>query len=195
MISGDQSSRGEVSKVGADSFDTPPMSPDIHPVLQQEANKRNARYQETVAGPLTRDAKKADQRFLSRIAAKSGDKLVLVQFAEVFWIQSNRDFVCLHSQKGDYEYRTTMNDLYTRLDPDCFLRVHRNAIVNLNHVVEFELPRYGNAFVYLHDGQALPISKTGRMALRRRLLSCLYKVHDNMNVKDDIISDISRRES
>lgn len=195
MISGDQFSTGEVSRVGADSPNPAPMVLDIHPVVQQEANKRNVRYQEIVAGPLTRDAGKADQRFLSRVAAKSGDKLVLVQFAEVFWIQSKGDFVCLHSQKGDYECRTTMNDLYKRLDPDCFLRVHRNAIVNLNYVVEFVLPRYGNAFVYLQDGQALPISKTGRKALRRNLLSIPYKRNNNNALKGDIISDISERES
>lgn len=88
-----------------------------------------------------------------------------------------------------------MNDLYKRLDPDCFLRVHRNAIVNLNYVVEFVLPRYGNAFVYLQDGQALPISKTGRKALRRNLLSIPYKRSNNNALKGDIISDISERES
>jgi DNA-binding LytR/AlgR family response regulator len=72
----------------------------------------------------------------------------------------------------------TMKDIHQRLDPERFLRVHRSAIVNLDHVVDFELPRCGNAFVHLSNGLALPVSKAARLALRQGLLSQSYASAD-----------------
>lgn len=93
---------------------------------------------------------------------------------DVLWIQSHGNLVRLHLQDTSYEHRTTIKDAYTHLDPERFVRVHRNAIVNLDHVAEFDLPRYGNAFVHLRNGKALPISRTARTVLRRELLSQTY---------------------
>lgn len=132
-------------------------------------------YREIVARSSMNDGGSENRRFLTRIAARLENKLVLLQMKDVFWIQSKGNFACLHAQTGDFDCRTTMNDLSMRLDPDCFLRVHRNAIVNLNHVLEFDLPRYGNGFVHLSNGASLPISRTGRMALRRNLLTRSYE--------------------
>jgi two-component system LytT family response regulator len=147
--------------------------------IQRQASRPKTLYRDTVSHSQPSSELNTLHRFLSRIAARQDDKLVLVQMAEIVWIQSNGNFVCLHAQKGDFSFRTTMNDLYTRLDPSSFLRVHRNAIVNLDHVVEFDLPRYGNAFVQLRNGKALPISRTGRMALRRSFLSRSYGSGDH----------------
>ncbi|MGB6871878.1 MAG: LytTR family DNA-binding domain-containing protein, partial [Acidobacteriaceae bacterium] len=82
--------------------------------------------------------------------------------------------VRLHLQNTSYERRTTIKDAYTHLDPERFVRIHRNAIVNLDHVMEFDLPRQGNAFVHLRNGKVLPISGTARVELRRGLLSQSY---------------------
>ena len=110
-------------------------------------------------------------RYLGRVVVRLGDKLLLVHLREVLWIQSKGNLVCLHLPSKDYDCRMTMKELSSVLDPNYFLRVHRNAIVNLEYVVEFDLPRNGNAFVRLSNGQALPISRTGRAALSRSLWS------------------------
>jgi DNA-binding LytR/AlgR family response regulator len=47
--------------------------------------------------------------------------------------------------------------------------VHRNAIVNLDHVEEFHLPPNGNMFVKLNDGLCLPLRKANRALLRKLL--------------------------
>jgi DNA-binding LytR/AlgR family response regulator len=47
--------------------------------------------------------------------------------------------------------------------------VHRNAIVNLDHVAEFHLPAAGNMFVKLSNGRSLPLRRGNRSALRRSL--------------------------
>ena len=116
----------------------------------------------------------AREKYLNRMAVRVGDKIVLVSMSDVLWIQSHGNLVRLHLQGASYLYRTTIKEVYAHLDPGHFLRVHRNAIVNLDHVTEFDLPRYGNAFVHLRNGEALPISGTGRLALRRGLLVHSY---------------------
>ena len=113
-------------------------------------------------------------KYLERMALRVEEKIVLVCVRDILWIQSHGNLLWLHLQAARYEHRMTIKDICTRLDPDHFLRVHRNAIVNLDHVVEFDLPRCGNAFVHLRNGKTLPISRTGRLVLRRSLLSQSY---------------------
>ncbi len=113
-------------------------------------------------------------RFLERMAVRLDDRIVLVRFQDVFWFQSKGNLLCLHLEGNDYDCRMTMKDLLSKLDPGRFLRVHRNAIVNLDHVREFDLPRCGNAVARLHNGSVLPISRTGRLEVRRSLLCQSY---------------------
>ena len=112
--------------------------------------------------------------FLSRMAVRIDDKVRLIHLRDVLWIQSNGNYIRLHLNEADYDYRVTMKDLSSRLDPRSFLQIHRNAIVNLDYVADFHLPRAGNASVQLKDGKALPVSRTGRMALRRKVLSSTF---------------------
>ena len=108
---------------------------------------------------------------ISRLPVKVGDRVVLLPLQEILWIQSKGDWVCLHSEIADCHCRMTMTEVMTRL-PGSFLRVHRDAIVNLMRVTEFILPSSGNAFVSLCNGKALPISRSGRSELRQYLHSC-----------------------
>ncbi len=110
-------------------------------------------------------------KYLSRLSIRAGDKIVLILVRDVVWVQSYGNFLRLHLYHTSYEYRMTMKEIHQRLDPELFVRVHRNAIVNLDHVVDFELPKCGNAVVHLRNGKTLPISGTTRIALRRGLLS------------------------
>jgi two-component system, LytTR family, response regulator len=110
-------------------------------------------------------------RSVSRIPVKTGNRVVMLPLEEIFWIQSKGDWICLHSETADYDCRITMTEIQMKL-PGSFLRVHRNAIVNLAQVSEFILPSSGNAFVSLSNGKALPISRSGRSELKQYLLSC-----------------------
>jgi two-component system LytT family response regulator len=56
--------------------------------------------------------------------------------------------------------RNTMANFETKLDPDVFLRIHRSAIVNLQHVKEFRSDGTdGECFVTMSDGHKLPVSR------------------------------------
>lgn len=107
--------------------------------------------------------------FLQRLAVEADEKIVLVKVDDVRWMQSSGNHVRLHVGKTSHLIRQSMKNLQALLDPNRFLRVHRNAIVNLDHVEEFHLPTHGNMFVKLNDGLCLPLRKANRAQLRKLL--------------------------
>jgi two-component system LytT family response regulator len=108
-------------------------------------------------------------QFLERLVVEVNEKIVLVRVGDIHWIQSCGKYVRLHVGETFHLLRQSMRNLETLLDPNRFLRVHRNAIVNLDHVAEFHLPAAGNMFVKLLNGRSLPLSRGNRSILRRRL--------------------------
>jgi len=151
-----------------------PISFKLPTATKTQAESANVRVR-TSAASFTDDYRDRERsRFLGRMVVRLDEKILLVQLREVLWIQSKGNLLCLHLQNTDYDCRMTMKDLSRMLDPSYFLRVHRNAIVNLEYVTEFDLPRCGNASVRLHNGKALPISRAGRAALSRNLWSRSY---------------------
>jgi two-component system, LytTR family, response regulator len=109
------------------------------------------------------------RRFLQRLAVEANEKIVLVRVEDIRWMQSSGNHIRLHVGKMSHLVRQSMKNLQALLDPNRFLRVHRNAIVNLDHVEEFHLPPNGNMFVMLNDGLCLPLRKANRALLRKLL--------------------------
>jgi two-component system LytT family response regulator len=109
------------------------------------------------------------RQFLRRLAVEAGEKIVLVRVEDIQWMQSLGKHIRLHVGQTSHLLRQSMKNLQAVLDPNRFLRVHRNAIVNLDHVDEFYLPPSGNMFVKLNSGVSLPLRRASRAALRRVL--------------------------
>jgi len=109
------------------------------------------------------------RRFLQRMAVEENEKIVLVRIADIRWMQASGNYIRLHVGQTSHLIRQSMKNLQALLDPNHFLRVHRNAIVNLDHVEEFHLPPNGNMFVKLDDGLCLPLRKANRALLRKLL--------------------------
>jgi two-component system, LytTR family, response regulator len=115
------------------------------------------------------EEKRPARHFLRRLAVEANEKIVLVRVDDIRWMQASGNYIRLHVEKTSHLVRQSMKNLQARLDPSRFLRVHRNAIVNLDHVEEFHLPPNGNMFVKLNDGLCLPLRKANRALLRKLL--------------------------
>ena len=105
-------------------------------------------------------------QFLQRLTVETEEKIVLVRVEDIQWIQSAARHVQLHMGSKSHALRRSMRSLQSMLDPKRFLRIHRNVIVNLDHVEEFHLPLHGNMFVKLNSGVTLPLRKGNRSLLR-----------------------------
>jgi two-component system, LytTR family, response regulator len=119
--------------------------------------------------PGTPEHRAMQRQYLRRLAVEAGEKIVLVRVEDILWLQSSRNHIRLHVGQTSLMVRQSIKNLQAMLDPNRFLRVHRNAVVNLDHVEEFYLPPNGNMFVRLNNGVCLPLRRGTRAMLRKTL--------------------------
>ncbi len=129
---------------------------------------RHARI-ELQAPDRTNQESRMPRQFVQRLAVEEDEKIVLIRVEEIQWMQSLGKFIRLYVGEKSHLLRQSLKNLQAVLDPRRFLRVHRNAIVNLDHVDEFYLPPTGNMFVKLNNGVSLPLRRANRTMLRKLL--------------------------
>jgi two-component system LytT family response regulator len=109
-------------------------------------------------------------RWIDRITVRSVGRVVYVRVTDVVWIGSADYYVQLHTADGkSHLVRESMQRIEERLDPGRFARVHRTAIVNLDHVAEIRTDNTEHQFVVLRNGAKLPLGKSRREGLERAL--------------------------
>jgi two-component system LytT family response regulator len=109
------------------------------------------------------------RRYLERLLARGTRQGVVVDLAEVRWIEAADNYARLHTGDGAHLTRRTMRELESYLDPERFVRIHRSAMVNVVHVRAVTPLGDGDAAVDLADGTRLTMSRTYRSTLERLL--------------------------
>jgi len=95
----------------------------------------------------------------TRLLARLGDRYRVIPLHDVVYFSSEDRLTSLHTRDRVYVLDPALNDLEHRLDPACFFRISRGAIVNLNAVTEV-LPLVGGvAEVALNTGVRLEVSR------------------------------------
>jgi two-component system, LytTR family, response regulator len=108
-------------------------------------------------------------KYLQRFVVKLDARVFAVPADQVDWIESAANYVRLHLGAVTYLVRATMTTVEASLDPRQFMRVHRNAIVNLSRVQQFHMPTRGSMNVLLRDGSRVPLSRGYQPAVRKML--------------------------
>jgi two-component system LytT family response regulator len=108
-------------------------------------------------------------KFLQRFVVKLDARVSAIPVEQVDWIESAANYVRLHIGPNSHLLRATMSKVEASLDPRQFVRVHRNAIVNLSRVQQFHMPARGSMSVVLLDGSRVPLSRGYQPAVRKLL--------------------------
>ena len=107
--------------------------------------------------------------FLTRLAVHDRDCIRVLDADEVDWIGIENEQVMVHTGSQAYPIRRTLAELEVRLDPKCFFRAHRSAIVNLDRVQEV-IPWFkGSHILRLTTGAEVDLSRARARALRKIL--------------------------
>lgn len=106
-------------------------------------------------------------RYLQRLSLKQGDRTVVLRMDEIVWIEAQDYCVMVHSTRGKHLVRGSLTALEEQLDPETFIRAHRTAIVNLQHVRETH-DRDGLRLV-LSDGASVGVSRSRKTDVDARL--------------------------
>ena len=90
-----------------------------------------------------------------RFVLKEKGRVVAIDSDDVFWLESQGNYVSLQLQNSHHLYRASMNALQDKLTPLQFLRIHRSLMVNCLHL---EKVHYQNNDTYkfvLNNGDSL----------------------------------------
>jgi two-component system LytT family response regulator len=145
------------------------------PVEPERLQSTVARVKERVASKLalaTREQMQAilevlksgppeQKTYAKRLLVHNGAKDVLIAVKDIEWIEAADYYSCLHVGAKSYLLREPIKQLAITLDPAKFVRVHRSAIVNLDHVSEILREGQSEGSVVLRNGKRLKMSKVG----------------------------------
>ena len=96
-----------------------------------------------------------------RIVVKDGTRVHVIPVGKLDYVLAQDDYVALHSGGKSYLKQQPIASLEALLDPACFVRIHRSAIVNLERVERIEPYGKDSRIAILSGGTRLPVSRAG----------------------------------
>jgi two-component system LytT family response regulator len=115
---------------------------------------------------LEKEFRKRDG-YLNRISVRRGDKIRILDVDDIHCFLSQDHYTCIFTADSEYLSDLSLTHLIERLDPDKFIRSHRNNIVNLSKIEK--IGTGPNMTVRLLCGQELPVSRQNRLGVTGKL--------------------------
>ena len=78
---------------------------------------------------------------------------------EICWVESMGHYMMFHTTKRSYLSRARMSELQSQLSSEAFVRVHRQALVNRNHVLEVTNQAATGHQLLTSDGSTISVSR------------------------------------
>ena len=106
-----------------------------------------------------------------QLVIRDGNRTLVLPWREIEWVEADDYYSRIHAGPRRPLIRRTLRWLQSALDPHRFVRIHRSAIVNLDHVREVRATPSGEQQVVLASGATVRVSRTYRDDLLKRLRS------------------------
>jgi two-component system LytT family response regulator len=131
------------------------------------------RVRERAASGSTRTAAiptaRAQTGSADRLLVPNGERLELIDSASIDWLESDDNYVHVHTPSRRYLLRRTLQDLLAQLGEQRFARIHKSAAVNVTAIASFTPLFKGDYEVHLRGGQTLRLSRRYKDALFARM--------------------------
>jgi DNA-binding LytR/AlgR family response regulator len=128
--------------------------------LQEVAETRQSNPTEALPGP---------EASFRKVVGKVGEEYFLLNAAEISAFQAEGDIVWIYAAKRRYMATQTLKVLEERLVSTAFRRIHRNALVNLDHVRKMSALSSQRWLITLSNAQEFIASKRQASAVREIL--------------------------
>jgi len=89
---------------------------------------------------------------------------------DIEFVQAAARYVKIYAAGRCHSFRQSLGQLEQRLDPACFVRVHRSVLVNVEHIAEMHPLFHGDYELILRRGTRLTLSRRYRERLDPFLL-------------------------
>ncbi len=112
-----------------------------------------------------------EARYLSRLTVRVAQRVQIVRVSDIDWIEAADYCAKLHVGTSVHVVRVSLGALERLLDPACFVRVHRSAIINLDRIREIvsDGSGAGDGVVVLVDGTRVRMARSRRAGVERVL--------------------------
>ena len=105
------------------------------------------------------------QPLAGRIAFKADGDVHFFDHADIIWIEGHGDYLKVHGRAHSVVVRETMIGVEAKLDSPRFMRVHKSAIANLDHVRKLKPVHYGDHALEMDNDHAVRIGRAYREKL------------------------------
>jgi two-component system, LytTR family, response regulator len=105
---------------------------------------------------------KAGSIYVQRLLIQEDKRSVFLDVDRIDWMESARNYVCIHAGSKTWIQRTTLDFLAAKLDPKSFRRINRSQIVNARRISEVSSWFHGDSKLLLKDGTKLTWSRRYR---------------------------------
>jgi hypothetical protein len=113
---------------------------------------------EPAAAPTPSQPESLPERF----AVRKRGKEIMVEVADIDWIEAAGNYAVLHVGGDTLEIRSTLTKLEGELDPKRFVRVHKSYVVNVARIAEVTPWISGDWRIRLQDGAEVNLSRRYR---------------------------------
>jgi DNA-binding LytR/AlgR family response regulator len=123
---------------------------------------------ETIEEPAE-ELEKSDK--MTFIYVKEDKKMVKIYLEDVNYIESLKDYVCIHTQTARIITKQQISYLEQKLPEEDFLRVHRSFIISIRKIKAFNANQ-----IELEDNKELPIGRSYKPLVLERLTANGYEL-------------------
>ncbi len=103
---------------------------------------------------------------LERVLVRDRGQIFPIAVAEIEYLKSDSKYTAIAARGSQFYVRVPLAELEPRLPRGRFLRVHRNAIVNLDFVVSMKPDEQSQLELLMKDGSTLLANRDASKALR-----------------------------
>lgn len=93
------------------------------------------------------------------ITVKSGTRRIKVDISTIQFIKTDRPYTTIFTDEQKFLHDENLKQLEKLLNPKIFIRVHRSAIINKNHITEIQSRKNGDYDCILKNGQSVRLSR------------------------------------
>ncbi len=147
------------------AFDVAAVDYVLKPVSSERLARAVARAVEAKGGQGSAPAQPRS-RWTEEFWVPHRSEMVRIGAAEIERIDAERDYMRLTVGGRSYLIHQTISELERRLDPECFIRLHRSTIVRRDRIAKLRHDGLGAWFAELSDGESVRIGRTYQAAAK-----------------------------